>query len=100
MKPIERVRHLIQLAASAPEEEARTAAVQACRLITQHGLVIGVPKPKAKPTVQPAPTSPDPRSPASVTEIVREVALEAASRVTARDVADVFTRVLTGNRRR
>lgn len=98
MKPIDRVRHLIRLAANAPEEEARNAAVQACRLIEEHGLVIGPkPKPKPNPSVDPPP---DPRSSASVTEIVREVALEAASRVTARDVADVFTRVLTGRRRR
>ena len=96
MKPIDRVRQLVRLAANAPEEEARNAAVQACRLIEEHGLVIG-PRPKPKPSAEP---TPDPRSSASVTEIVREVALEAASRVTARDVADVFTRVLTGRRRR
>jgi hypothetical protein len=37
---IERVRKLVQLAASEAENEARSAAVKACRLILEHGLEI------------------------------------------------------------
>lgn len=37
---LEKVTRLIALAASPVEEEARTSAVKACRLILEHGLVV------------------------------------------------------------
>lgn len=37
---LDRVRRLVALASSSVEEEARTAAVTACRLIREHGLEI------------------------------------------------------------
>jgi hypothetical protein len=57
---LERVRKLVALAASSSEEEARTSALIACRLILEHGFVVGekpvwAPKFPAPP---PPPTSP------------------------------------------
>jgi|GEM_PF-2713912 len=40
MTPIDRVQKLIALTSSPHEEEARTAAIQACRLIREYGLII------------------------------------------------------------
>ena len=40
MNPLERFDRLVQLAASAPEHEARNAAVQACELVLKHDLLV------------------------------------------------------------
>lgn len=40
MKVLERVRQLIELSASTSENEARNAALQACRLIREHELEV------------------------------------------------------------
>lgn len=107
-KIIDRIDHLIRKTQSPSEEEARTAAVQACRLILQHGLVV-----QEKPRVEvgqaqsypsPSPNEQRPRGKPSakvrapirvngldaVGRVVRDAAVEAASRVTVKDVVDVF----------
>ena len=42
--PISRIQQLVALAASTQEEEARSAAVQACRLIREHKIVFLLPE--------------------------------------------------------
>lgn len=43
MTPLDRIRKLIALAGSTNENEARNAAVQACKLITEHKVVLTMP---------------------------------------------------------
>jgi len=65
-KTLDKVVHLIALASSPSEEEARTSAVLACRLIREHGFLVvmsnGAPSPAAR-TARPAPprSAPQPR---------------------------------------
>ena len=104
-KAIERIEQLITLAvSSASEEEARNAALQACRLIARHKLEV-----RAKPapvTAQAPPEAKSQRPSArvrtplnlggvnvnAVGQVVRDMAVEAASRVTLADVVDVFAK--------
>ncbi len=53
---VDKVRKLVALASSPNEEEARTAAVKACRLILEHKLVVG------RETVDPRPQTADYRN--------------------------------------
>lgn len=46
---LDRVRALVALTSSASEDEARSAAVQACRLIRENALEISFPRPAAVP---------------------------------------------------
>jgi hypothetical protein len=48
--PISRIQQLVALAASSSEEEARSAAVQACRLIREHKIVFLLPEDAPKKT--------------------------------------------------
>ena len=43
MTPLDRIRKLIALAGSANENEARNAAVQACKLLTEHKVALVMP---------------------------------------------------------
>lgn len=43
MSPLDRIRKLVALAGSTNENEARNAAVQACKLITEHKIVLSMP---------------------------------------------------------
>ncbi len=43
--PLDRIRKLVALASSANEHEARNAAVQACKLMTLHKVVLTMPEP-------------------------------------------------------
>jgi hypothetical protein len=104
-KVLERVAHLIASAAnpSSTEEEARTAAVQACRLIHKHGLILLEPGDVTEATEIPKAAKSRPRRPSAHVRVplravagleqigrtVQGVALEAASRVTIADVVDV-----------
>jgi len=59
-KIVDRITKLIALSTSPYEQEARTAAHQACKLILSHGLVVHAkpaPAPPPKPAQAPPPTT-------------------------------------------
>lgn len=98
-KILERVRRLIRLAASAPENEARSAAVEACRLIETHKLSIQEPSAICEAGARQEASSRaeeirrQVENGASVVgKAIRDVATEAASRVTVKDVVDAFVK--------
>lgn len=105
-----RVRQLIALAAREENEEAaRSAALQACRLIARHGLVLQLPpvvaaepssanvsgRPSARVRV---PFKVNHKKVKDVGRFVADLAQEAASRVTVADVVEVAV-AIAGRRR-
>jgi hypothetical protein len=82
---IQRVTQLIELANdSGAGNEARNAALQACKLIKKHGLVVSVQA--SNPAID-------------IGDILKDAAVEAASRVTGKDVVDIFSKVISRKKR-
>lgn len=118
MDVLARVRHLLELASkTSSQEEARTAALQACRLIAKHGLVVRLPTVPASEAADAGTASAGAgnrpwrhqkpsarvRTPLRVnhtdlTRLVRDMAQEAASRVTIADVVEVAQAVVSRKR--
>lgn len=91
-KILERVQNLIRLSESTSENEARAAALQACKLIMKHKLCI------VEPPIEE--TQAIPSGAQAVGRAVRDVAADIASRVTAEDVVDVVSVLLKRGRQR
>jgi len=92
-KIIERINQLIRLSESASEDapnEARAAALQACRLIVKHGLEVSEPRTAYAKVGQ--------SSAEVVGKVIHDVAKEAAARITVNDVVDVLGRVVRRGR--
>lgn len=85
---LEQVQLQISLACSNDNEnEARNAAIKACKLIKKHNLTLSEPLPHSAPNFQSPPRT-APRADA-IGNFIRDVATEAASRIKVKDVVDI-----------
>ena len=91
MNVLEQIQHQINLACSNDNEnEARNAAIKACKLIRKHNLVISEPLRETEPAPRartPRSSTPTPRVDA-IGSFIKDVAVETARRTTVKDVVD------------
>ena len=85
-KRAERATLLVRLAVSTSGNEAHVAALKACQLIANAGLVI-VEAPKERPSSKAAPSDLEKR----IKKVIMDTAKDTAAKVTIKDIMDLFS---------